>query len=181
MTGNQGAFDVFADGRKIPLKNSYVRETWNITQDTAKAMVSDSNGQPMMVDATHGKGHAVLSGISLGNMASQQISISDDFHREGTEQDNRGAAELILEVARLANVAIPVDVPSNIRVRHMVSNGKHILIAYEFQKKETEGILEFAAAGDKPWTNLLDGATGCFHDGKMSLTFKPNEVKVLVI
>ena len=135
----------------------------------------------MMVDAMHGKGHAVLSGISLGNMASQQISISDDFHREGTEQTNQGASELILEVARFANVAIPVDVPQNIRVRHMVSNGKHILIAYEFQKKETKGTLEFAAAGDKPWTNLLDGTTGCFQNGKTSLTFKPHEVKVLVI
>ena len=181
MTGNQGEFDVFAGDRKIPLKNSFVRQTWTITQEAAKALVSNADGQPMMVDSMHGKGHAVLSGISLGNMASQQISISDDFHREGTNQDSRGAAGLILEVADLANVAVPFDVPPNIRVRHMVSKGRHILIAYEFQKKATEGTLEFAAAGNSQWTNLLDDSTGCFHDGKTSLFFTPNEVKVLVI
>jgi beta-galactosidase GanA len=180
MTGNQGAFEVLFDGCRIPLKNSFARETWKITQESAKTMVSDGNGQPLIVAAAHGKGHAVLSGISLGNMASQQISISDDFHREGTEQDNRGAAELILEVAKLANVTVPIEAPLNIRVRHMVSNGKHILIVYEFQKKATEATLEFAAANDKPWTNLLDGATGRFQNGKASLSFTPNEVKVLV-
>ena len=169
------------DGCRIPLKNSFARETWKVTQESAKTVVSDGNGQPLIVDAAHGKGHAVLSGISLGNMASQQISISDDFHREGTEQDNRGAAELILEVAKLANVTVPIEAPLNIRIRHMVSNGKHILIVYEFQKKATEATLDFAAANDKPWANLLDGATGLFQNGKASLSFTPNEVKVLVI
>jgi hypothetical protein len=41
--------------------------------------------------------------------------------------------------------------------------------------------LEFAAAGNSQWTNLLDDSTGYFHDGKTSLSFTPNEVKVLVI
>ena len=180
MTGNQGVFDVYAEGRKMELKNSFARETWNVTQADAHVLVRDADGQAMVVEAPHGKGHAVLSGLSLGNMTSQQTSISDDFHREGVEQTNAGASELILQVARLAGVAALVEVPSNIRVRHLVSDGHHILIAYEFQKTPTEGVLKFAAAGDSPWRNLLDGASGEFHDGGTALSFKPNEVKVLV-
>ena len=180
MTGNQGVFDVYAEGRKMELKNSFARETWNVTQADAQVLVRDADGQAMVVEAPHGKGHAVLSGLSLGNMTSQQTSISDDFHREGVEQTNAGASELILQVAGLSGVAAPVEAPSNIRVRHLVSDGHHILIAYEFQKTATDGLLRFAAAGDSPWRNLLDGTRGEFHNGGTALSFKPNEVKVLV-
>ena len=180
-TGSQNAFDVFANGRKISLKNSFARETWNVARSDVRTLVANGEGEAMVVDAPCGAGHAVLSGLSLGNMASQQVSISDDFHREGAEQVNEGASELILEVANLAGVACPFETAPNIRVRHLVSGRHHILIAYDFQRKEAECAFRFTAAGNSPWKNLLDGSEGVFRNGETMLSFKPNEIKVMLL
>ena len=180
-TGSQEPFHVFIDGRTVELKNSFAQETWNVKQQDATVWVRDGNGRPMVVAAPHGKGHAVLSGLCLGNMASQQTSISDDFHREGVEPALAEASDLILNVAKLAGVATPFGAPPNLRIRHLVSGDHHILIIYEFQKMATTATLAFAAAANRPWRNLLDGATGGFHDGETALSFTPNEVKVLLL
>lgn len=176
----KASFAMSYKDKKVQLQGTPFRASWRCTPN-AECLATYDDNSPAIVANAFGNGKAIIAGVNLGHMYSQQSSISDDLHLQTVDSTTQDAAQIILDIADACGIHSDFQTDSSLRVRHMQAQGKDILIIYEYARKTVECDFQFALAGNKRWVNLLDKAEGAFQNNCTRLAFTPNETKVLLL
>lgn len=171
-----------AEGTEYLVCGSAMHTCWTVLPGGEVLAVYD-NGEPAIVGTRQpGGGRAIISGLNISLSYSPKSTLGDLVTRQdiGGRIENRGAAELLLSLAKQGGIDSPVYADDWMRVSLMEDGvGRGVLIVLSQNKKSAQGTVRFHSRGYTRWEDLYSGSQAPLNEGGINLNFAPYGVAVI--